>query len=111
MDNMYNSASFFKKAFNHKKKVMVSGVTKKRMQGIPNCVKQEVKKNKEVQRLVKGTMKVAVLEGNKDFPNLVVCSVYDSKPVHFLSMLCSTLRWELNNKAVFNVETGLTETL
>ena len=52
MDNLYNRESFCKKVFNHKKKVIVSGVTRKGMRGIPSCVKQELVKNRASQRHV-----------------------------------------------------------
>ena len=38
----------------------------------------------------------AVLEGGVEFPNLVAFSVYDIKPVHFLSMLAEKLMWNIN---------------
>ena len=83
MDNIYNSASFCKKAFNNKKKAMVLGVTRKGLQGIPSYVRLELVGNKVAQRHVQDTVKAAVLEGNKDCPNLVDCSAYDTKLVQF----------------------------
>ena len=44
MDNLYNSATFCKRAWNHKWKVKVHGVTRKGMRGIPACVSQELEK-------------------------------------------------------------------
>ena len=111
MDNLYNSASFCKKAFSHEKKAVVPGVKRKWMCGIPRCMKQELVENNAAQQHVQGTVKVSVLEGNKDCPNLVACSVYNTKPVHFLFMLYSNLGWQWNDKVMFNVETGLTETM
>ena len=40
MENLYNSFVFFKKAFNHKFKVLCHSVTRKGMCGIPSSVKQ-----------------------------------------------------------------------
>ena len=59
------------------------------MRGIPSSVKQEEMKNKKKQIEVRGTVKVAVLQGDEKFPNLVASSIYDTKPVQFLSMVCT----------------------
>ena len=47
MDNLYNSATFFRQAYTHEKRVMVHGVMRKGMRGIPPSVKQEEMKNKK----------------------------------------------------------------
>ena len=39
MDNLYNSATFCRNAYTHKKRVMVHGVAQKRMREIPASVK------------------------------------------------------------------------
>ena len=90
---------------------MVSAIIRKGMLVIPNCVKQELVENKAVQKHIQGTVKAAVLEGDEVGPNLDACSVYDTKLVHFIHISCLTLRWKLNNKAVFNVKIGLMETI
>ena len=107
MNNLYNSASFCKKLFNHKKNVMMLGVIRKGIQGIPRCMKQELVENRAAQGRVPGIVKLVVLECDKDCSNLVASFFYDFKPVHFLLMSCSSLRCQLNDKVVFNVETGL----
>lgn len=84
MDNLYLSAAFCKQGINHPKKVMISGVTRKEIRGVPECVKQEVVANRKEQVKVRGTVKAAVLQGNGKCPDLVCCSVYDSKHVHFI---------------------------
>ena len=60
---------------------------------------------------VQGTVWVAVLEGDPNRPNLVASSVYDTKPVHYLSMVSPELKWIVREKACFNVETGEVENL
>ena len=50
-------------------------------------------------------MKAAVLRGNPNCPNLVATSVYDTKPVHFLSMVCQSIKWVVLTRLVFNLET------
>ena len=45
MDNLYKSATFCRKAYTHEKRVMVHGLARKGMRGIPAVVKQEEVKN------------------------------------------------------------------
>ena len=52
-------------------------------------------------------MKSAVLY---DFPNLpifVAVSVYDTKPVHFLSMCCKAIKWVQKTRQVYEPETKM----
>ena len=107
MDNLYNSVNFCKRAYNHEKKVLVHGVTRKGMRGIPKCVIQEEVKSKKGQIEVRGTTKCAVLKGDPDCPNLIASSVYDSKPVHYLSMVSESMKWIMKERAVYNVDTGM----
>ena len=109
MENLYNSAVFCKKAFNHKFKVLCHGVTRKGMRGIPSSVKQEEVKNSKEQIRVRGTVKAAILEGDLSCPNLVAASVYITKPVHIISMTCKELKWNKQEKPVYNVDTGQVE--
>ncbi len=51
---------------------------------------------------MRGQTKAAVLEGDKECPNLVTFSVHDTKPVHFLSMSCTELKWIEKVKIVFD---------
>eukprot|EP00957_Ditylum_brightwellii_P066305 5033248-Ditylum_brightwellii.AAC.1 len=45
------------------------------------------------QRLICGTVKTDVIGGDAGCPCLVASSVYDSKPVHYLSMVTHELKW------------------
>ena len=92
LDNLYMSAKFAKAAFNHTKKVLIAGVARKRMWGIPACVLQDEVKSPKDLLAVRGTVKAAVLMGDPDCLNLVATSVYDTKPVHFLSMSCGSIK-------------------
>ena len=58
---------------------------------------------------MRGTVKAAVLKGDKECPDLVASSVYDTKPVHFLLMVCESLKWVVKEKDVYNVDTGIKE--
>jgi Transposase IS4 len=102
MDNLYLSAKFAKMCYNHRNAVLLSGVTRKQGRGLPTHVLQEEAKNKTAQMAVRGTVKAAVMVGDKDCPNLVAASVYDTKPVHFLSMVCESIKWIEKTKPVFD---------
>ena len=111
MDNLYNSAAFCRYAYNHRNKVLVHGVTRKWGWGIPSCVLQEEIKNKKAQILVRGTVKAAKLVGNPGCPHLVALLVYDTRPVHYLSMVSDSIRWVEKVRKVFNVDTNCLEKL
>ena len=81
------------------------------MRGIPKHVVQQEVKNRKKQISVRGTVKAAVLEGDPKFLNLVASSVYDAKPVHYLSMVYGEVKWVEVNKDVYNVDSGEVEQL
>ena len=81
------------------------------MSGIPPSVLQVEQKSRKDQIKVRGTVKAVLLEGDAACPNLVSCSIYDTKPVCYLIMVCDTLKWVVMEKTCFNVETGMVETL
>jgi hypothetical protein len=43
---------------------------------------------------MRGKTKANVLEGDPDCKDLAAFSVYDTKPVHFLSTTCTSLSWK-----------------
>lgn len=67
--------------------------------------------NRHAQIAVRGTVKAAVLEGDPGCPNLIATSVYDTKPVHYLSMISEEISWQVEEKKVYNVDTGGVEFL
>jgi Transposase IS4 len=81
--------------------VLLAGVCRKGMRGVPECIiQQEVKPN--VLKDVRGTVKAAVLKGDKDCRDMIAVSVYDAKPVYFLSMVHSEIKWVVNTNKVFS---------
>ena len=64
MYNLYNSVKFCKQAYNHPKKVLCHGVTRKVMRGTPKEVFQDELINRNEQIKVRGTLKEAVLKGD-----------------------------------------------
>jgi hypothetical protein len=102
MDNLYLSAKFAKACFNHPMQVLIAGVTRKSGRGLPACVLQEEQKNKRLQLAARGTVKAAVLKGDKDCVDLVACSFYDTKPVHIISMVCEDIKWIEKYRMVYD---------
>ena len=80
------SAKFCKDTFNHNKKINLHGVTRKSGRGLPESVLQEEVSNKKDQEKVRGTVLAAELIGDTYRPSLIALSVYDTKPVRFLTM-------------------------
>ena len=106
VDNLYTSARFFREAFLGKNQVHCHGVARKSGRGVPKCVIQEEPKRKTLQDQMRGTTKAAVLSDDPDIKDLVAFSVYDTKPVHFLSMACTGLKWIEKRKKVFERESS-----
>ena len=94
MDNLYNSAKFFRYLQSMDQKVMGHGVTRPTGRGVPKCVVQkEITTTKEIDK-VRHTVKVAIVKGDSVCSNPLVCiSLYDSKPVYLLSTACSEIKW------------------
>ena len=111
MDNLYNSCAFSCAAYNHPRSILCHGVAQKKGRGVPNCVLQNEVLNLKQQRFVRGTVKAAVLVGDPGCPNLIASSVYDTKPVNYLSMVSDKIEWVVKSKPVFNVKTNETEDL
>lgn len=102
MDNLYNSAKFCKDCFNHPMKVLVAGVTRGGLRGVPECIKMVEMDTPAERALVRGTVKAAVLRGDRDCPDLLAVAVYDQKPVYFLSMCAVEARWIVKERKVFD---------
>ena len=72
---------------------MLQDVCQTDNKGLSKCVAQLVKTQKLNAAKVRGTTKAIVLKGDLLCENLVAASVYDTKPVHFLSMVCDNIKW------------------
>jgi hypothetical protein len=108
LDNLYNSAKFCRVAYVHSK-VLLNGVTRKGKHVLPKCVLQEEKKKRSDVLAARGTVKAAVLKNDPLLTDLMASSVYDTKPVHFLSTFCESIKWIVKERQTFNVNTGKTE--
>jgi hypothetical protein len=107
-DNLYMAAKFALRSFQHDKKVLIEGVTRVGGRGIPHEILQNEVTTKAAINATKGTVKAAVLQ---DCPPLVGCplvcaSVYDTKPVHFLSTCCTKVEWITKTRKTWDHESG-----
>ena len=108
MDNLYMSAKLCRLAYGMQQKVMVHGVTRPSLRGIPPAIKQnEVSKKKDLEE-VRHTVKAAVLKGDEVCKDLLSVSLYDTKPVYFLTNATETLEWTQKKRKVYNPQTQRT---
>jgi hypothetical protein len=110
LDNLYNSAKFCRFAY-VENKVLINGVTRTGMRGLPQHIIQAAQTTRKAAMAVRGTVKAAILLGDPDCPALLATSVYDTKPVHFLSTVCEKVKWMVKERQVFNVDTRRLETM
>ena len=90
----------------HPKKVKTLGTCRKGRRRIPSDVVQHEETRIKGNREVRGTVKASVLQGDKYCPNLVAYSIYDTRPVHFLSMVCNSIKWIIKSNKVYNLDSG-----
>jgi len=102
LDNLFMSANLCHGAFHGKNKVKIHGVTRNVSHEIPNSVRQEEETTPKAADLKQGAVKAVVLEGDADCPSLLAFSIYDTKPVHFLLMACTSIKWRKMEKLVYN---------
>jgi Transposase IS4 len=109
MDNLYHSVKFAHGMRTHEKELLVAGVIRKSGKGFPECCIQQEAKNKTELHAVRGTTLAAVLKGDDNCPDIVAVSVYDSKPVNSVSTIHKEIKWVENEKGVFSMVSGETE--
>ena len=69
------------------------GVTRKSGRGLPASIVQEELHNRKEQEKVRGTVITDELVGDNKCPSLIAVSIYDTKPVHFISMSVDNIKW------------------
>ena len=102
VDNLYMSAKSCRDAYNHTKKIKLYGVTCKSGRGLLASSMQEELNNRKEQEKIQGTVIAAELVGDSKCPSLIAVSVYDTKPVHFLSMAVDNIKWTENKIEVYD---------
>ena len=106
VNNFYMSTKFCKDIFKHNKKINLHGVTRKSGRGLPEYILQEEVSNKKYQEKFRGTVRAAELIGDKYFPSLITVLVYDTKPIHFLTMATESIFWDEKSRYVFDKATN-----
>ncbi len=102
MDNLFNSRKLFTAAY--RVKCLCHGVTRTNGRGLPAGIIQKVETDPKAADRLRGTTKAAVLRNVTECPNLIACSVYDTKPVHMLSTVAETIEWEEKKRRVWSYE-------
>ena len=74
------------------RKLLTRGVTSKGMRGIPTCITQQELKSNKSHIDTSETAKEVVLEGYPKCADLIESSMYDTKPVHYISMVSEELK-------------------
>jgi hypothetical protein len=77
-------------------------VTRTHGRGLPSHVLQKEVKSRTAQDAVRGTVKVALLKNDPEVPNVIACSVYDTKPVHFLTTVAPKVDWIVKERKVWS---------
>ena len=104
MDNLFGAVKLAKAAYSKlRSRIMIHGPCRTEVwRGLPRMIIQkEVTADRDL-RQARGTTKAAVLEGDPDCPDLIACSVYDTKPVHFLTNSVQFVRWIKCKKRVYD---------
>ena len=111
VDNLHMSAKFCRDAYTHRKKINLHSVTHKSGRVLPSTIMQQELQNKADQEKVRGTVLADELVGDSKCPSLIVVSVYDTKPVHFISMKIDSIKWEEKSRPVYDISIGHMSTM
>ena len=101
MDNLYTSVRFARAAYLTDQKVMIHGVIRPVKRGVPEIVRQVDMSTKEDKAEARNNLKVSKLVGTEPGVNIVIASIYDSKPVYILSNCCEEVKWIVKQKKCF----------
>ena len=97
VENLYRSDYFCCYLYKQGNNVTCQGVTRKCTSGInPSVLLEEVKGDDSIS--VCSTVDKSVLEGNNSCTKLVVISIYNTNPVHYLIMVCEELKFHVNER-------------
>ena len=67
---------------------------------------QKEEKSKEAANQNRGTRKAAIVKDSTECRDLIVCSVYDTKPVHMMSTVAEMVEWIEKKRSVCSAEAG-----
>ena len=74
--------------------IKLHDIIQKEGRGLPSTMLQEEIQNKVGQEKVCDMVLAAELAGGAACPSLLAVSVYDTEPVHFLTMAMQNIYWE-----------------
>ena len=112
LDNLYISAKFCRAAVSEiDQKVMTHGVCRVHDRGLPPCVIMTEKTTDAAKAQARGSVKAAVLKDDAKVKDMVAFSVYDTKPVHFISTAATSLKWVKKQRTVFDTRTNQSITM
>ena len=77
------------------------GVCRQGGRGIPDAIKQEAFTKVEEEHAARGTLRVAVLEGDPEMTPIICTSLYDVKPFYMMSTVTSEVKWTRKTMNVF----------
>ena len=100
MDNLFNSRKLFTAAYSVF--TLCHGVVRTNGRGIADAVIMKEEKTKEAAKKMRGATKAALLKNNAACPDLLVCSVYDTKPVHMMSTVAESIEWIEKKRKVWS---------
>ena len=104
LDNLFISAKFCRAAMSEiPQQVMTHGVCRPSSRGLPESVIMHDEKSEKAKLEARGTVKAAVLKDDTKIKDMVAFSVYDTKPVHFISTAATSLTWMKEKKKVYDV--------
>ena len=105
------SVSIYAELCIHVHIIKLHGVTCKSGRVLPSTIMQQELQNKAEQEKVRGIVLAADLVSDSKCPSLIAVSVYDTKPVHFLSMKHDSIKWENKSRSVYDISIGRMSTM
>ena len=100
MDNLFNSQKLFSALY--LAQALAHGVARTNGHGTPPSIIQREEKNVKLAESLQGTTKAARLHNSDACPDLFMVSVYDTKPVHILSMAADCVEWIVKKRKVWD---------
>ena len=96
MDNLFISGKLFTALY--LSKCLAHGVARTNGRGFPNLINQAKEKNVVQAMMLRGMTKGERLKNSIECPDLLAISVYDTKPVHVMSMCSESVEWAVKKR-------------
>ena len=104
MDNLFNSQKLFTALHIDIAEVLAlaHGVACTNRRGVPPSIIQKEEKNKDHAEKLRGTTLATKLHDSDACPDLFAVSIYNTKPVHILSIAAECVEWIVKEKEVWS---------